>query len=80
MGPGPPLLISGAGEVSVDLASDVALEHAGDFGLGASLVEAAFDVGVGGGIGCQAGEHDPPQRMVRLTVPAPVESMAGEFA
>jgi hypothetical protein len=45
------------------------------------LVEAAGDVAAGAGIGAETGEHDAPQRMVRLAVPAPVEPVpAGEFA
>ena len=44
-------------------------------GLVTALVEAARDVGAGAGVGAHAGEHDPPQRMVGLAVPAAVEPM-----
>src|ERR671911_1266766 len=69
MGPGPPLQIS-AWKVSVDLACDVALENADDLALREPFGEAALEVVAGAGLGAEAGEHDPPQRMVRLAVPA----------
>src|SRR5918994_2388025 len=78
IGPGPPLQIS-AGKVSVDLACDVALEDADGLALGEPFGEAALEVVAGAWLGAEAGEHDPPQRMVRLAVPAPVEPMAGDL-
>ena len=63
------------GEVSVGLACDVTLEDAHDLALGLSRRGATRDVGAGARVGTHAGEHDPPQRMVRLPVPAAVESI-----
>jgi hypothetical protein len=72
---------SSAWEVSVGLAGDVSLEAADDLGAAEDFVEAAGDVAAGAGIGAETGEHDAPERMVRLAVPAPVEPVAaGEFA
>src|SRR4029453_19255095 len=66
----------GGPEMPVGLAGDVALEDSHDLGLGEALVEASGDLGAGARLGAHAGEHDAPQRMVRLTVPAPVESVS----
>ena len=66
--------------MAVDLAGDVALEDAHDLRLGASVGEAAFDVGAGARIGAHAGEHDAPQSVIRLAVAAAVESMADGLA
>ena len=66
--------------MAVDLARDVALEDAHDLRLGASVGEAAFDVGAGARIGAHAGEHDAPQSVIRLAVAAAVESMADGLA
>src|SRR5918995_3265649 len=68
-----------AWKVSVDLACDVALENADDLARREPFGEAALEVVAGAGLGAEAGEHDPPQRMVRLAVPAPVEPMAGDL-
>ena len=76
LGPGPPpRSCSVAREVRVDLAGDVTLEDAHDLGFRSSFGEAARDVFAGAFVGAHAGEHDPPQRVVRLSVPAPVETM-----
>jgi hypothetical protein len=70
-----------AGEVSVGLAGDVTLEDADDLGSRPSFVEATGDVGAGAGIGTEAGEHDAPQGMVGLAVPASVEPVpAGDLS
>jgi hypothetical protein len=66
----------GGPEMPVGLAADVALEDSHDLGLGEALVEASGDLGAGARLGAHAGEHDAPQRMVRLTVPAPVEAVS----
>jgi hypothetical protein len=57
-------------EVGIDLAGDVALEAADYLCLGFSFCGAALGVGAGGRVGAQAGEHDPPQRVVGLAVTA----------
>jgi len=67
-------------QVAVDLAGDVALEDAHDLGLGTSVGESAFDGGAGARVGAHAGEHDPPQSVIRLAVAATVESMADGLA
>src|SRR5437879_10857928 len=41
---------------------------------------AAFDIGAGGRMRAQAGEHDPPQRMVGLPVAAGVEPVPDSLA
>ena len=77
-GPGPPLQICLAcREVRVDLAGDVTLEDAHDFAGRATFGGAAGDVFAGAFIAAHPGEHDPPERMVGLAVPAGVESMKG---
>jgi hypothetical protein len=52
--------------VSVDLACHVALENADDLALREPFGEAALEVVAGAWLGAEAGEHDPPQRMVRV--------------
>ena len=80
-GPGPPLPdLSVVDEVRVDLAGDVALEDAHDLAGGASFGEAAGDVFAGAFVAAHAGEHDPPECMVGLAVPAGVEAMPGGLA
>jgi hypothetical protein len=64
--PGACALVSGRAEVRVDLAGDVTLEAADDFRFRLSFCCAALDVGAGGRVRAQAGEHDPPQRVVCL--------------
>src|SRR5436190_23376684 len=61
-------------EVFVDLTGDVTLEDTDDLGFGSPFSEPSRDVFAGAFVAAHAGEHDPPQRMVGLTVPAPVES------
>jgi hypothetical protein len=68
-----------AGGGGAGLAGGVALEAADDLRLGFSFAGAAFGVGAGGRVGTQAGEHDPPQRMVGLAVAAGVEPVADGF-
>ncbi len=76
-GPGPPLQIwSVAYEMRVELAGDVSLQGAHDLAGGASFGESAGDVFAGAFIAAHAGEHDPPERMVGLTVAAGVEPKA----
>ena len=70
-----PERVSCAREELVGLACDVTLQHAHDLGLGETFFGAPLDVGAGAGVGAHAGEHDPPERMVRLTVPGAAESM-----
>ena len=71
------LIASAVGhEVGVELAGDVALQGAHDLAGGASFAEAARNVFAGAFIASHAGEHDPPERVVRLTVAAGVESEA----
>ena len=49
-------------------------------GFGASLVEPPRDVSAGAGVVAHAVHHAPPQRMVRLTVSAAVQSVTGDLA
>ena len=65
----------GVHEVRVDLAGDVAFQDAHDLAGGEPFVGATRDVFAGAFIAAHAREHDPPQRMVRLAVPAGVESV-----
>jgi hypothetical protein len=69
-----------AGEVSVDLAGDVALEDAHDLRFGASFEQAPFDVGARAWIRTHAGEHDAPQGVVGKAVAAAVEPVADRLA
>src|SRR5579862_9288769 len=73
--PATPELVSVAHELWVELAGDVALQDAHDLADRFALGDAARDVFAGAFVAAHAGEHDPPQGMVRLTVPARVESM-----
>ncbi len=74
-------MLAGAGaEVGIDLAGDVTLQAADDFLLGFSFGCAAFDIGAGGRVRAQAGEHDPPQGVVGLAVAARVEPAADGLA
>jgi hypothetical protein len=70
----------GGAEVGVDLAGDVALEAADDLGFGFPFRGAAFGVGAGGRVRAEAGEHDPPQRVVGLAVSAGVKAMPDGLA
>src|SRR5712692_7199129 len=62
-----------AHEVRVELAGDVTFQDAHDLAGGATFGEPTRDVFAGAFIAAHAGEHDPPQGMVRLAVPARVE-------
>src|SRR3954471_18789834 len=70
-----------AGEVGVegvvDLAGDVALEAADDFGLGLALAAAALGVGAGAGAVAQAADRDHVEGAVGVAVAAVVEPVAG---
>ena len=65
-----------AREMRVELAGDVTLQGAHDLAGGASFGEATRDVFAGAFIAGHAGEHDPPEGMVRLTIAAGVEPEA----
>ena len=78
--PAAPDLVSVAHEVRVELASDVAFQDAHDLASGTTFSDTSRDVFAGTFIAAHAGEHDPPQRMVRLAVPAGVESMPNGLA
>jgi len=67
-------------EVRVELSCDVALEAADGFGCGFAFGAAALEVMAGCGVVRQAGDHDPPEGAVGLTVAAAVESMPLLFA
>ena len=67
-------------QVGVDLAGDVTLEDADDLAFGASLGQTSFDVDTGSLVGAHAGEHDPPEGVVRLPVAAEVEPVADGLA
>ena len=69
-----------ARQVGVNLAGDVALEHADGLALGATVFDPAFHVGLGSRIRCQPGDHDVPQRPVGLAVPAAVEAVTSDLA
>src|SRR3954451_21184063 len=76
-GPGPSLqIVSARDEVRVEPAGDVALQGAHDLAGGASFGESTRDVFAGAFIAGHAGEHDPPESMVRLSVAAAVEPEA----
>ena len=57
-------------ELAVELAGDVALETPLDLAVGLAVGTSAFDVGLGGGVVSQAGQHDDVQRAVELAVTA----------
>ena len=82
----PPVLASGAeggavrgwgrvGQQSVDLSGYVPFEAADDLFSVLSFPLASGDVVFGGGVGAYPGGSDPPERVVRLAVAAPVETM-----
>src|SRR5436189_5782243 len=72
--------LSVAHEVRVELAGDVALQDAHDLADRLSFRDATGDVFAGAFIAAHAREHDPPQGMIGLAVPAGVESMAKGLA
>src|SRR5437016_5902840 len=79
-GPGPSLQIGSVErEVGVELAGDVALQGAHDLPCGSTVGESTRDVFAGAFIAGHAREHDPPESMVRLTVPARVQAMPVNF-
>ena len=61
--------------MSIDLAGDVALQYADDFGLGAPFLDPTLEVGRGLGVMGNADHGDAPQRAVGLTITAAIESM-----
>jgi hypothetical protein len=67
-------------EAGVELSGDVALEAADGFGFGFALGAAALEVVAVGGVVGEAGDHDPPQGAVGLTISRAAESMALLFA
>jgi hypothetical protein len=69
-----------ARKVVVDLAGDVALEHAHDLKLRPALGGAAIDIGTSAGLVAHADHDDPPQGGVGLAVAAAVEAVAGDLA
>ncbi len=75
-----PRTCSAAREEPVGLACDVTFQDAHDLGFGEAFFAATLDVGAGAGVVAHAGEHDPPQCMVRLTVPGAAESVPAMFA
>ena len=80
-GPGPPLqIVSVAHELRIELAGDVTLQDAHDLACGSTFGEAARTVFAGAVVAGHAGEHDPPQGMVRLAVPAGVQTVTVDFS
>ena len=79
-GPGPSLqAVSAAYEVRVELAGDVAFQGAHDLACGTTFGDPARDVFAGAFIATRAGEHDPPQGMVRSAVLTGVQAMTVDF-
>ena len=64
----------------VDLAGDVALQHADDLALGTTFLHSALHVGLSLGIGGQPGDDDDPEGAVGLAITSPVQSMPGDLA
>ena len=69
----------GADEVRVELAGDVSFQDAHDLAGCETFSSAASDIFAGAFITAHAGEHDPPQRMVRLAVAAGVQAVPHDF-
>lgn len=67
-------------EEAVDASGEVALEAAACFASGLVLVEASFDVGLGGGVVAGAGEDRGVEGAVELAVAAAVEAVADGLA
>ena len=79
-GPGLALQSCSVGhEVRVELAGDVTFEDAHDLAYGSTFGETACDVFAGAFIAAHAGEHDAPQGMVGLAVPAGVQTVTVDF-
>ena len=57
----------------LDLAGEVALQHADDLALGATFFYSALHVGLGVGIGGQSGDDDGPERPVGLAITTSVQ-------
>src|SRR5712675_1944622 len=70
----------GVCEVRVDLACDVAFQDAHDLAGREPFAGATRDVFAGSFVAAHASEHDAPQRMVCLAVPARVEPVPDHFA
>ncbi len=64
-------------ELSEELAGDVALQAADDLAVGLAFGSSSFDVGAGGGVGAESGDHDDVDGAVELAVAGAVESVAG---
>src|ERR1700733_660448 len=64
---------SPAREVAIYLAGDVALQDPDDLPLGAALLQAPFDVGLGLGVTGESDDHDAPQGVVGLAVATAIE-------
>ncbi len=82
-GPGRPregALAGGGAQAGADLTGDIPLQAADDFLPGCPLGRAALEVGAGGRVRAQAGEHDPPQGVAGLTVTARIETAADGLA
>src|SRR6266487_5496030 len=71
---------SGAPQLLVDLAGDVTLQDPDDLGFRSSFGEPSRDVFAGAFVAAHAGEHNAPQRMVRLAVPTTVETTPDRLA
>src|SRR5829696_10231076 len=63
-------------ELLVDLAGDIALEAADDLALGLAFGGAPGHIAAGARITRHAHQHDAPQGVVGLTVPAAVQAVA----
>src|SRR6266481_5540863 len=70
----------GVHEVRVDLARDVAFQHAHHLAGRETFARAASDVLAGAFVAAHAGEHDAPQGMVRLAVSAGVQAVTDDLA
>ena len=68
------------GEQVVDLSGDVAFEAADDLSAGFSFCSAFLDVVDCWLVPAHAGGSDPPECVVGLAVPSPVETMAHDTA
>ena len=66
-----------AWQVAVELARDVALEHADDLAFGAALGGPAGDVGAGARVTHHGDHDDPPEGLVGAPIPSAVEPFAG---
>ena len=76
----PPEFRSAPREQREDLTCDVALQNPDDLAFAFTFGGPSGDVGLGSWIRPHPGHRDPPQRMVRLTITAAVEPVAGDLA